>query len=86
MADEGWTFAPGQGVVPDPSGACALHEICTRADAGYTGRASVPVLWDEVEKTIVSNESADIIRMFNSAFDPVGATGGDDYPLSGFGG
>jgi len=80
MADEGWTFAPGEGVVPDPSGAYALHEIYARADAGYTGRASVPVLWDTVERTIVSNESADIIRMFNGAFDAVGATGDDYYP------
>jgi putative glutathione S-transferase len=80
MADEGWTFAPGNGVIPDPLGARALHEIYTRADSNYTGRVSVPVLWDTVENTIVSNESADIIRMFNSAFDRVGATGDDYYP------
>ena len=80
MADEGWTFAPGGGVIPDPFGAGALHEIYTRADANYTGRVSVPVLWDTVDKTIVSNESADIIRMFNSEFDSVGAKGADYYP------
>ncbi len=80
MADEGWTFAPEEGVIPDPFGARALHEIYTRADPNYTGRASVPVLWDTVERTIVSNESADIIRMFNSAFDRTGATGEDYYP------
>ena len=80
MADEGWTFKPGDGVVPDPFGAQALHEIYTRADRNYTGRVSVPVLWDTVEQTIVSNESADIIRMFNSAFDGVGASEGDYYP------
>ncbi len=80
MGDEGWTFAQGEGVVPDPFGAHALHEIYTRADPHYTGRVSVPVLWDTVEKTIVSNESADIIRMFNSGFDLVGADGLDYYP------
>ncbi len=80
MADEGWTFAPGNGVIPDPLGARALHEIYTRADSNYTGRVSVPVLWDTVENTIVSNESADIIRMFNSAFNRVGAAGDDYYP------
>ncbi len=80
MADEGWNFAQGEGVIPDPSGAHALHEIYTRADSNYTGRVSVPVLWDTVENTIVSNESADIIRMLNSGFDKVGATGDDYYP------
>ncbi len=80
MADEGWNFAEGEGVIPDPLGAHALHEIYTRADANYTGRVSVPVLWDMVENTIVSNESADIIRMFNSAFDQLGAKGDDYYP------
>ena len=80
MSDEGWTFAPGRDVIPDPFGAHALHEIYTRADRTYTGRASVPVLWDTVEQTIVNNESADIMRMFNSAFDQAGATGGDYYP------
>jgi putative glutathione S-transferase len=80
MSDEGWTFAAGEGVIPDPYGAGALHEIYTRADPDYTGRVSVPVLWDTVENTIVSNESADIIRMFNSAFDGAGATGEDYYP------
>ena len=80
MADDGWTFAPGEGVIPDPFGAQALHEVYTRADAHYTGRVSVPVLWDTFENTIVSNESADIIRIFNSQFDAVGATGDDYYP------
>ena len=80
MADEGWTFSPGQGVIPDPFGAHVLHEVYTRADPNYTGRVSVPVLWDTVEQTIVSNESADIIRMFNSAFDRAGASDGDYYP------
>jgi putative glutathione S-transferase len=81
MADEGWTFADGEGVIPDPLGAFAVHEIYSRADPTYTGRASVPVLWDSVEKTIVNNESADIIRMFNSEFKQVGASDEDYYPM-----
>ena len=80
MADEGWNFAEADGVVPDPYGARALHEIYTRADPNYTGRVSVPVLWDTVENTIVSNESADIIRMFNSGSGELGAIGNDYYP------
>ena len=81
MADQGWTFAPGEGVIPDPLfNSRYLHEIYTRADAHYTGRASVPVLWDQHTQTIVNNESSEIIRMFNSAFDAVGARPGDYYP------
>ena len=80
MGEDGWTFAPGPGVIADPFGAHALHEIYTRAAPNYSGRVSVPVLWDKVGQTIVSNESADIIRMFNSAFDGVGALDGDYYP------
>ncbi len=81
MADQGWTFAAGEGVVPDSLFNCRnLHEIYTRADASYTGRATVPVLWDRHTQTIVNNESAEIIRMFGSAFDAAGAKPGDYYP------
>ena len=81
MADQGWTFSPGEGVIPDPLfNSRYLHEIYARADAHYTGRASVPVLWDQHTQTIVNNESSEIIRMFNSAFDAVGARVGDYYP------
>jgi len=81
MLDKGWTFAAGEGVVPDPvGGAQYLHEVYTRADPGYTGRVTVPVLWDKVTGTIVSNESAEIIRMLNTAFDGIGAKPGDFYP------
>ena len=81
MAENGWTFAPGEGVIPDPLfNSRYLHEIYTRADAHYSGRVSVPVLWDQHTQAIVNNESADIIRMFNSAFDAVGAAEGDFYP------
>ncbi|HUB14170.1 MAG TPA: glutathione S-transferase family protein [Acetobacteraceae bacterium] len=81
MAEQGWTFAQGEGVVPDPLfNSRYIHELYTRADASYTGRASVPVLWDRHTQTIVNNESAEIIRMFNTAFDAVGAKSGDFYP------
>ena len=81
MLDEGWTFEPGDGVIPDSvNGARRLHEVYTKADPSYTGRVSVPVLWDRATGTIVSNESSEIIRMFNSAFDGVGAAGPDLYP------
>ena len=81
MRDEGWTFAPGRGVVPDPvRGAGRLYEIYVAARPRYTGRVTVPVLFDKARGEIVSNESADIIRMFNSAFDGLGASRGDYYP------
>lgn len=81
MVENGWTFADGPGVVPDPlHGARFLHEIYTKAEPHYTGRVTVPVLWDKVTGTIVSNESSEIIRMFNTAFDACGATPGDFYP------
>ncbi|MDR3534182.1 MAG: glutathione S-transferase family protein [Rhodopila sp.] len=81
MAERGWTFEPGPGVVPDTvNSARYLHEIYTRAAPRYSGRVTVPVLWDKQRRTIVSNESADIIRMLNSAFDQVGARQGDYYP------
>ena len=80
MGEQGWSFAPGPGVVPDPDGAEFLHEVYTRADPAITTRVTVPVLWDTRTGTIVSNESAEIIRMFNSAFDEHGAAPGDYYP------
>jgi putative glutathione S-transferase len=81
MGDEGWTFAPGPGVVPDPiHNAARLYEIYLKADSNFSGRVTVPVLWDKQRATIVSNESAEILRMFNSAFDGVGALAGDFYP------
>lgn len=81
MGDRGWTFEPGEGVVADPIfNANLLHQIYTHADATYTGRVTVPILWDKQTQTIVNNESSEIIRMFNSAFDQVGAKPGDYYP------
>jgi len=81
MLENGWTFENGPGVVPDPiHGARYLYEVYRAADAKYTGRVTTPVLWDRNRATIVNNESAEIIRMFNSAFDAVGAKPGDFYP------
>lgn len=81
MGDEGWTFAEGEGVVADPIlNATNVHEIYTAAQADYTGRVTVPILWDKKTNTIVSNESPEIIRMFNSAFDDEGAIPGDFSP------
>ncbi|MGB0687065.1 MAG: glutathione S-transferase family protein [Paracoccaceae bacterium] len=81
MAENGWTFDVGDGVVPDTvNGAQFLHQVYTKAKPDYSGRVTVPVLWDKHTKTIVSNESPEIIRMFNAAFDEVGAVQGDYYP------
>lgn len=83
MAENGWTFAPGEGVVGDPFfKADYLHRIYTAAQADYTGRVTIPVLWDKQTATIVNNESSEIIRMLNSAFDGVGAREGDYYPAA----
>lgn len=80
MGSEGWTFKQAPGVIPDPiNGAERLYEVYLAADPGYTGRVTVPTLWDKQRGTIVSNESAEIIRMFNSAFDDVGANAELDF-------
>ena len=81
MGNEGWTFEPGDQVVADPiHQASRMHQVYTIAMSDYTGRVTVPVLWDKQTNTIVSNESPEIIRMFNSAFDGVGAIAGDFCP------
>ncbi len=81
MGEEGWTFQPGEGVIPDPiHNARVLHTIYTNSEPRYSGRVTVPVLWDKATGQIVNNESSEIIRMFNSAFDGIGATPGDYYP------
>lgn len=83
MGDEGWTFEPADGVIPDTvNHTRCVHELYRLSDATVSGRATVPVLWDKQRRCIVSNESADIIRMFNTAFDGIGATPGDFYPDS----
>lgn len=81
MAEHGWTFDDAEGVISDTvNGADYVHQIYTAAQPDYSGRVTVPVLWDRKTNTIVSNESSEIIRMFNSAFDALGARVGDYYP------
>ena len=71
MGDDGWTFETSyDGADGDQvCGAAFLRDIYARADARYTGRVTVPVLWDRQRETIVNNESREIIRMFNTVFD-----------------
>lgn len=85
MLDEGWMFeGPDVGsataVGDDLYGSRCYHELYTRAKSDYTGRVTVPVLWDKQQQTIASNESAEIIRMFNSAFDGITGSDLDFYP------
>lgn len=81
MGAQGWWFGDSPGTIPDAvNGKTYLHEVYTLADAHYTGRVTVPVLWDKRSSTIVSNESSEIIRMFNSAFDAWGDASVDFYP------
>ena len=81
MGEQGWTFDVNEGSSGDAvNGARRISDVYLRADAKYTGRASVPVLWDKQRKTIVSNESSEIIRMFNSAFDGLTNESIDFYP------
>lgn len=81
MAEHGWTFEEAPGVVADPlHRAKYLYQVYLKAQADYTGRVTVPVLWDKKRDTIVNNESSEIIRMFDSAFDSAGATPGTYTP------
>ncbi|MCK9516219.1 MAG: glutathione S-transferase family protein [Ottowia sp.] len=81
MGENGWTFEPAPGVVADPvMDARYLHQLYTRARPDYSGRVTVPALWDLKQDTIVSNESSELMRMLNSAFDGVGAKEGDYAP------
>lgn len=81
MGAEGWTFAPGPETIPDSiNHVQRLYELYLLADPHYSGRATIPVLWDKEQRTIVSNESAEIVRMLNSAFDQAGANDRDFYP------
>ncbi len=81
MTDEGWRFGDYPGATRDSvNGATYLHEIYTRADPHFTGRATVPALWDKERRTIVNNESADLLRMFNSGFGALADEAVDLYP------
>jgi putative glutathione S-transferase len=81
LTEQGWRFGDGPGADRDTlHGATWLHEIYTRADPAFTGRATVPVLWDKQDQTIVNNESADILRMLNSGFGGLADASVDLYP------
>lgn len=85
MLENGWEFSDRPGCIPDQvNGSDYLHQVYTAAKPDYTGRVTVPVLWDRNTGTIVNNESAEIIRIFNSAFDGLGGGIGnpelDFYP------
>lgn len=81
MGDEGWVFSDGPGCIPDTTnGFSHLHQVYTLAKPDYTGRVTVPILWDKRTRSIVNNESPDIIRMFNSAFDAFGDAKVNFYP------
>jgi glutathionyl-hydroquinone reductase len=79
MGDEGWQFGPDADL-DALNGKQKLNEIYLIADPRYTGRVSVPVLWDKEKRTIVNNESSEIIRMLNSAFDAFTNERTDYYP------
>ncbi|MCA0872699.1 glutathione S-transferase family protein [Seohaeicola saemankumensis] len=82
MLEQGWTFeTDDRGATGDALfGSDFVHQIYIRADPAYSGRATVPILWDKAQGTIVSNESAEIIRMFNSAFDGITGNTADFWP------
>ncbi|MBS0900013.1 glutathione S-transferase family protein [Pantoea dispersa] len=81
LGAQGWRFGDYPGADRDPlNNAEYLHQLYTRADADFTGRATVPVLWDKKTQTIVNNESADILRMFNSGFGDLADNRLDLYP------
>jgi len=81
LTDQGWRFGDYPGADRDVvNGATYLHEIYTRADPHFTGRATVPALWDRERRTIVNNESADLLRIFNAGFGPLADGAVDLYP------
>ena len=81
MHDKGWEFDDHEDCIPDTlHGKRLLHEIYTLAEPQFTGRVTVPVLWDKNKNTICSNESSEIIRMLNSAFNQVTGNTDDYYP------
>ncbi|MBX4907497.1 MULTISPECIES: glutathione S-transferase family protein [Rhizobium] len=82
LTKQGWRFGDYPGATRDHvNGMSYMHEIYTRAAPGFTGRATVPVLWDKQRQTIVNNESADILRMLNSGFGELAKNPIDLYPI-----
>jgi len=82
MGPQGWTFEAEDSTGDPVNGARHLSEIYLKADARYTGRVSVPVLWDKSQQTIVNNESSEIIRMLNAAFEEFTSNHTDYYPFA----
>ncbi|MDK4704928.1 glutathione S-transferase family protein [Rhizobium sp. CNPSo 4062] len=81
LSKQGWRFGDYPGATNDPiNGATYMHEIYTKADSVFTGRATVPVLWDKQKGTIVNNESSDILRMLNDGFGDLARNDIDLYP------
>ncbi|MEQ8287811.1 glutathione S-transferase family protein [Thalassospira sp.] len=80
MEDHGWKFSKEDGLFDHLHGHDFMHQVYSAAKPDYSGRVTVPVLWDKKTNQIVSNESAEIIRMLNNAFDGLGAKAGDYYP------
>lgn len=81
LSEQGWRFGDYPGSNRDDlNGASFIHEIYTAADPVYTGRATVPVLFDKQRRTIVNNKSADILRMLNSSFGSLADETVDLYP------
>ncbi len=81
MGDDGWAFSDGPGCIPDTLHGCDfLREVYVLADPHYTGRVTVPVLWDREHSTIVNNESSEIIRMLYREFGDIASSGRDSMP------
>ncbi len=81
MLENGWTFEEGDGVIADTElNKDYLYQVYLAAQPNYSGRVTVPVLWDKKTKTIVNNESAEIMRMFNTAFNDLTGNTDDYYP------
>ncbi|MBM7643029.1 glutathione S-transferase family protein [Streptococcus loxodontisalivarius] len=81
MLENGWTFEEADGVIADSElHSDYLYQVYLAAQADYSGRVTVPVLWDKETKTIVNNESAEIMRMLNTAFDHITENSHDFYP------
>ena len=81
MGDDGWAFYEEPGVIPDTvNGARFLREVYAKADPGYTGRVTTPVLWDKERETIVNNESREIVRMLDTEFGGIARADADFCP------
>ena len=81
VTDDGWHFSDRDSAIPDPNiGAKFLRDVYLASDSAYSGRVTVPILWDKQTGVIVNNESSEIIRMFNDAFNAFGDASLDLYP------